>query len=328
MSRKSIIITIAVGILAVIAGMTLYMAQGGEDGIEKKLAIANQYITEEKYEEAVLAFQEIIDIDENSVEARVGLASAYTGLGEYDKAEEVLRRGLALDGAQTAYWDSLLELYKKAGKSDVEIQQLMQEAYEATGDEKYKPVEPMSEVITTISEVATEETTTTIQNQDLGDGMLPLDDPEKVITFQDLGFEQYVREAYGLGDREIRWKDVGYRTEMDAYINEKVNFTLKAADLKWFVNLHSLDLNYIGVSGDLSALSGLCDLVSGTSVGGDLVSLSGLGNLKYTHLGNTSVSGDLSSFSGLDELDCVRVENTNVTGTLTLSNGDVITAGN
>ncbi len=254
MSRKSIIITVAVVILAIIAGMTLYMTQAGEGGIEKKLELANQYITEEKYEEAILAFQEIINIDENNVEARVGLARAYTGLGDYDKAEEVLRRGLALDGAQTEYWDALLELYKKAGKSDAEIQALMKEAYEATGNEKYKVEEPTTEAVTTTevtteestteiseeitestttdtteesseeetsdtteeetSETTVEETTVTTQNQNLDDGMIPLDDPEKVITFVDSVFEQAVRDYYNLGTGEIRWKDIGYQTEL------------------------------------------------------------------------------------------------------------------
>ncbi len=353
MSRKSIIIIVSAVILAVIAGMTLYMTQGGEDGIEKKLRLANQYIMEEKYEEAILAFQEIIDIDENNVEARLGLVNAYTGLGEYYKAEEVLRRGIALDGAQTAYWDALLELYKKAGKSDAEVQSLMKEAYEAMGNEKYKVEEPTTVAATTTSEttITTEEistetseeitestteettettteetTTTTTENQDLGDGTIPLDDPEKVIIFQDPVFEQFVREYYGLGDGEIKWKDVGYRTDMVNESNsDEAKFTLNATDLKWFVNLQELDLTLTEVNGDLVSLSGLSNLkridLSWTGVSGDLSSLNGLTNLQSIGLSSMQIIGDLASFSGLINLKRIALSDTQVSGDLVSLSG-------
>lgn len=49
-----------------------------------------RYLSEGNYEEAILAFSAAIEIDPMRSEAYIGLADAYVGQGEYDKALEIL----------------------------------------------------------------------------------------------------------------------------------------------------------------------------------------------------------------------------------------------
>ena len=65
-----------------------------EAGTEAKLELAIKYLSENKYEEAILAYQEVIDIDPKIVEAYKGISLAYTMQGENDKAEAILNQGL------------------------------------------------------------------------------------------------------------------------------------------------------------------------------------------------------------------------------------------
>ena len=56
-----------------------------------------KYLTNGKYEEAILAFNKAIKIDEKTTEARVYLAEGYIGNKEYDKAIDVLEEAQDLD---------------------------------------------------------------------------------------------------------------------------------------------------------------------------------------------------------------------------------------
>ena len=64
-----------------------------QDSLEELLSLGQKYLTEENYEEAVVAFEKAIAADEKSVEAYIGLADAYAGQGEMEKAAGVLDKG-------------------------------------------------------------------------------------------------------------------------------------------------------------------------------------------------------------------------------------------
>lgn len=57
-----------------------------------------RYLSEGKYEEAVLAFQTAVWIDSKRAEAYIGLADAYIALGDADSALQALREGYAATG--------------------------------------------------------------------------------------------------------------------------------------------------------------------------------------------------------------------------------------
>jgi len=89
---------ILIGLLAII------LAAGGwwgwnsfgssEARVEKKLDLAIKYISENNFEQAVLAYNEVIKIDSKEVKAYQGLAKVYTLQGKFDDAQNTYDQGL------------------------------------------------------------------------------------------------------------------------------------------------------------------------------------------------------------------------------------------
>lgn len=95
MKRKAGMIAAAVIILviaAVLAG--LWISRGRVSAqVREQLNLGEQYLLEQEYEQAVVAFTEAIALDEKNVEAYLGLAEAYLGLQDEDAALAALRDG-------------------------------------------------------------------------------------------------------------------------------------------------------------------------------------------------------------------------------------------
>lgn len=50
------------------------------------------------YEQAVIEFQRVLEIEPMNVDAYLGLANTYIGLGNTEKALEILQRGMEVTG--------------------------------------------------------------------------------------------------------------------------------------------------------------------------------------------------------------------------------------
>lgn len=87
----SIILTCVIAI-ALGAGIAVY-ANGPERRLEKQLSLGDRYLSDLNYEEAVAAYQAAIEIDPMNVKGYEGLAEAYVGLEDYDKAMDALHEG-------------------------------------------------------------------------------------------------------------------------------------------------------------------------------------------------------------------------------------------
>jgi len=61
----------------------------------EKQQLAIEYLSEDNFEQAILTFYAVLDIDSKMVEAYKGLAGAYIMQGEAEKAQEILLQGLA-----------------------------------------------------------------------------------------------------------------------------------------------------------------------------------------------------------------------------------------
>nr|WP_288827885.1 tetratricopeptide repeat protein [uncultured Clostridium sp.] len=59
----------------------------------RKLSLGDRYLNEQEYEKAILAYQSAIKIDPRQVEAYIGMANAYEGLENLEKAAELLKFG-------------------------------------------------------------------------------------------------------------------------------------------------------------------------------------------------------------------------------------------
>lgn len=100
-SRVVIITGIIAAVLTVL--LSAFVALGGVDKIRAMgyLNTGNRYLDDLAYEEAIVAFQEVISIEPKEEKAYIGLADAYVGLGDYESAVEALESGLeATDSAE------------------------------------------------------------------------------------------------------------------------------------------------------------------------------------------------------------------------------------
>lgn len=101
------IISILVILLAV-ANVFLYIyVTSPAQKAGKQLDLGQQYLLELEYEEAVAAFEIVIEIEPKNVAAYMGMAEAYIGMGDIDQAIRVLKRGYRETGDEEL--GSLLE---------------------------------------------------------------------------------------------------------------------------------------------------------------------------------------------------------------------------
>jgi|GEM_PF-1876974 len=65
---------------------------------QELLSLGNKYLSELDYENAVVAFTKLIEIEPRNPQGYIGLAGAYIGLGDIDRAIEILEQGLEATG--------------------------------------------------------------------------------------------------------------------------------------------------------------------------------------------------------------------------------------
>lgn len=113
-NKKMIAVTfIIIGIL--IVGIIIFLSNPiGEDNIniEEQLSLGEKYLLEHDYENAIIAFNKVINIDPMNVRAYIGLSDAYIGKGDITKAIEVLENGIESIPDATGYLEEKLKLLK------------------------------------------------------------------------------------------------------------------------------------------------------------------------------------------------------------------------
>lgn len=80
-------------------------------GFDQELALGDKYLKDMDYEKALLAYENAIEINENSAEAQYGYARANAGLQEYEKAEEAYKKAISLNDMYADAYNGLIELY-------------------------------------------------------------------------------------------------------------------------------------------------------------------------------------------------------------------------
>lgn len=84
-----------------------------EQQIVEQLELGQKYLAEMNYEQAIVAFNKVIEIDAKQIDAYIGLADAYGASGQTDKKWESLEAGYAVwkDIGQDEDKQSFLEYY-------------------------------------------------------------------------------------------------------------------------------------------------------------------------------------------------------------------------
>ena len=101
-SKKNIIIIIAAAIVLIVGGVTaVAVGTSGFDfsGVRTTLQLADRYLSEQNYEQAIIEFEKVLEIEPMNVDAYLGLSEAYLALGETDKAVKILEEGIEKTGS-------------------------------------------------------------------------------------------------------------------------------------------------------------------------------------------------------------------------------------
>ncbi|MGN0736078.1 MAG: tetratricopeptide repeat protein [Anaerovoracaceae bacterium] len=71
-------------------------ACNGSSNLDELLELGVKYLDEQNYEEAIITFEQAIEIDEKCEQAYMGLADAYFGNGDIGSARSILEKGSKL----------------------------------------------------------------------------------------------------------------------------------------------------------------------------------------------------------------------------------------
>lgn len=166
MDKKKIII-IVIGAILLIAACTTIGVSGVLSPYERQIGVAYKLLEQEKYEEAILAFDKAIEIDVRRAKAYIGKADVYVTRCDkktLDDTEKVLKTGYKQHYDDNAYVDAIIrladELYTKEQKKWAI--DLLDFGYELTNDERIK--ERKNQIIGELSEKILSELYTMFEN--------------------------------------------------------------------------------------------------------------------------------------------------------------------
>ncbi len=140
MKNKKIWLILLIIVMVICATVAVgIMAYNGSDAVrfKKQLDLGQKYLSEMNYEEAVVAFNQAIEIDPRSVDAYLGLADAYIGLGDEEAALAALQTGYEATGDERL----------KARIDEINA------AREALGGEAALPAEENDEIADRVEEI-------------------------------------------------------------------------------------------------------------------------------------------------------------------------------
>jgi tetratricopeptide (TPR) repeat protein len=137
-SKRRILIVSAIAIVVVIIVVAAIVVNGSgsKNNLRDQLDLAEQYLSDLDYEQAIAAYEQALEIDPKCEEAYLALADIYVTLEDYDKAFEILNEGYEQTGAESIT------------KKIEEIQDLLAEqenTLEEVSEEKIKE-EPETEI--------------------------------------------------------------------------------------------------------------------------------------------------------------------------------------
>ncbi len=102
-------------LLGILTGLGIFFPKWNRHRIlTENLELAEQFLLDEDYEAAIVAFTEAIETDPRCVEAYTGLAEVYLLLGEDEKALEVIQKGQAETGNTEIFAPYLEQIRNRA----------------------------------------------------------------------------------------------------------------------------------------------------------------------------------------------------------------------
>lgn len=261
---------------------------GIEPQVVKQLELAQRYLQELDYEQAIVEFSKVIELDEKAIDAYLGLAEAYKELGDVDAARAVLEQG-----------------YKET--QDISIQ----DALEVVGIIQWKDPELEQHMRVYLGNMNGTIDVEAIKNIDKlvinGDSVTGLDGKSYSIDGTEVGTTAEVRN----GQIESL-DDLKYFTGLE-YLWIHDNQIKDISALKYLKNLNYINLSHNQIE-NIEAIGELVNLESLYLVDNQIHDISILGNLKK--LTCLSIGGnpieDLSVIGTLTKLEDLGLWNLNM----------------
>ena len=98
-SKLKIIIPIAIAVTAIILAVIFIQFKPNEAQLsDNPFELAQNYLVEQSYEQAIAEFEKAIALDPMNVEAYIGIAEAYEAVGNKDMAVQWLEKGFEATG--------------------------------------------------------------------------------------------------------------------------------------------------------------------------------------------------------------------------------------
>ena len=171
-SKLKVIIPIGIALIAIaLAFVFIRFAPTKSTDIGTMISTAQQYLTEQKYEQAIAEFQKIIEIDPKNADAYIGMAKAYIGIGDTDKAIEVLE-----DGYEQTGDDRILEMLEelksgeKTAETTTETTEITEETVAETENISVSQIETVTTAEQTTTTASITESTKIERRHDYSDG--------------------------------------------------------------------------------------------------------------------------------------------------------------
>lgn len=138
--KIGIIVGAVAVIIAVIIGVIASRGENEGARLQKLLDAGAKYLAELDYEQAVVAYNEAITLDPKNVDAYIGLAEAYLGMGDFDAAREALEAGYAATGEQI-FQDWITSIWESSQESELPAEEPSESEEESVEDDIWGYVE-------------------------------------------------------------------------------------------------------------------------------------------------------------------------------------------
>lgn len=285
--KKPVLLIIIIAAVVVAGGLVAFLFLGrGEPTVEERLAKAEQYTQDEKYDKAEAIYQELRLEDLYLADAYLGSAGNYLAQELTDQAVEVLEQGYEITGDERI--EMLLNKLRpeeEAGEGppapstepivwqDAALEKMVRSALSLTGGE------PVSEA-----------------------------DLAEVTTLKIVGGTHAAVNGPVNAYNSLE----GYR--IDDVLYTELGEIRSLADLSHFKNLRKLTICYNEITdiGGISELTGLETLGLYFNRITDLSALSGLVNIKYLYLYNNEIR-DIGPIANLSALRSLYVQHNQIT---------------
>ncbi len=114
----SLILLVTAGAAAAVIAVNV--GHSGND-LQTKLDLGKKYVSELDYENAIIAYEEALEIDPYCLDAYLGLSDAYMALGQPDKAAEILQQAKNMLPESVEVYAGLARLYASQNQIDLAV---------------------------------------------------------------------------------------------------------------------------------------------------------------------------------------------------------------